>query len=81
MAALTSDGLYRTDHHLAIEQGRATSGRDPPEVVAAHVRRRKPCAASASWSAWPKGYGRCLTTSPSVAASTTRSGWAAWRWN
>ncbi|MFU4024655.1 relaxase/mobilization nuclease domain-containing protein [Pseudomonas aeruginosa] len=39
IAALASDGLYRTDHHLAIEQGRATPGRDPQEVVAAHVCR------------------------------------------
>lgn len=39
IAALESDGLYRTDHHLAIERGRAKLGRDPREVVAAHVRR------------------------------------------
>lgn len=39
IVALASDGLYRTDHHLAIEQGRAKPGRDPQEVVAAHVRR------------------------------------------
>ncbi|WP_312683327.1 relaxase/mobilization nuclease domain-containing protein [Stenotrophomonas chelatiphaga] len=39
IAALASDGLYRTDHHLVIEQGRAKPGRDPQEVVAAHVRR------------------------------------------
>ncbi|AMJ56309.1 MULTISPECIES: relaxase/mobilization nuclease and DUF3363 domain-containing protein [Stenotrophomonas] len=39
IAALASDGLYRTDHHLAIEQGRAKPGRDPQEVVATHVRR------------------------------------------
>ncbi|WP_459617972.1 DUF3363 domain-containing protein [Bordetella sp. 2513F-2] len=39
IAALASDGLYRTGHHLAIEQGRAKPGRDPQEVVAAHVRR------------------------------------------
>ncbi|MFA7667809.1 MAG: relaxase/mobilization nuclease and DUF3363 domain-containing protein [Burkholderiaceae bacterium] len=39
IAALASDGLYRTDHHLAIEQGRAKPGRDPREVVASHVRR------------------------------------------
>ncbi|WP_368994586.1 DUF3363 domain-containing protein [Citrobacter freundii] len=39
IAALASGGLYRTDHHLAIEQGRATAGRPPKEVVAAHVRR------------------------------------------
>jgi hypothetical protein len=39
IAALASDGLYRTDHHLAIAQGQAVPGRDPREVVAAHVRR------------------------------------------
>ncbi|CAD7381957.1 relaxase/mobilization nuclease domain-containing protein [Xanthomonas arboricola] len=39
ITALASDGLYRTDHHLAIEQGQAKPGRDPQEVVAAHVRR------------------------------------------
>jgi len=32
IAALATDGLYRTDHHLAIAKGQ-------PEVVAAHVRR------------------------------------------
>lgn len=36
---LASDGLYRADHHLAIAQGQAKDGRDPQEVVAAHVRR------------------------------------------
>ncbi|WP_417276077.1 DUF3363 domain-containing protein [Castellaniella sp.] len=39
IAELASDGLYRTDHHLAIEQGRAKVGRDAQEVVASHVRR------------------------------------------
>lgn len=39
IAALASDGLYRTDHHLAIAKGHAPAGRDPKEVVAAHVRR------------------------------------------
>ncbi|KAA5945753.1 DUF3363 domain-containing protein [Pantoea sp. Bo_2] len=39
IAALASDGLYRPDHHLVIERGRAKPGRDPQEVVAAHVRR------------------------------------------
>ena len=39
ITALASDGLYRTDHHLAIAQGQAVPGRDPQEVVAAHVRR------------------------------------------
>ena len=39
IAALAVDGLYRTDQHRAVAQGRATSERDPYEVVAAHVRR------------------------------------------
>ncbi len=43
IAALAADGLYRTDHHLAISkaqaQSQATAGRDPREVVEAHVRR------------------------------------------
>ena len=39
IAALATDGLYRTDHHLAIPQGQAKEGRDPQEVVATHVRR------------------------------------------
>lgn len=39
IAALASDGLYHTDHHLAMAQGQAQAGRDPQEVVAAHVRR------------------------------------------
>jgi type IV secretory pathway VirD2 relaxase len=39
IAALAVDGVYRADHHLAVAQGQAASGRDPREVVAAHVRR------------------------------------------
>ena len=39
IAALAVDGVYRTDHHLAVAQGQAAPGRDPREVVAAHVRR------------------------------------------
>jgi len=39
IAALASGGLYRTDHHLAVARGQAVPGRDPQEVVAAHVRR------------------------------------------
>lgn len=39
VAGLASGGLYRADHHLAIEQSRAMPGRDPQEVVAAHVHR------------------------------------------
>ncbi len=39
IAALAVDGLYRTDHHLTMARARATPGRDPKEVVDAHVRR------------------------------------------
>ena len=39
ITALAVDGVYRTDHHLALAQGQATPDRDPREVVAAHVRR------------------------------------------
>jgi type IV secretory pathway VirD2 relaxase len=39
IAALAVDGVYRTDHHLAVAQGQATPDCDPREVVAAHVRR------------------------------------------
>lgn len=39
IVALAVDGVYRTDHHLAVAQGQATPDRDPREVVAAHVRR------------------------------------------
>ena len=50
IAALASDGLYRTDHHLAIEQGRAKPGRDPQEVVTATSAGWKHCAAPVSWN-------------------------------
>ncbi len=39
IAALAVNGVYRTDQHLAVAQGRATPDREPREVVAAHVRR------------------------------------------
>ncbi|MCO7486976.1 relaxase/mobilization nuclease and DUF3363 domain-containing protein [Stenotrophomonas maltophilia] len=39
IAALASDGLYRTDHHLAVARGQSVPGRDPQAVVTAHVRR------------------------------------------
>ena len=39
IASLSVDGIYRTDHHLALAQGQATPDRDPREVVVAHVRR------------------------------------------
>ena len=43
IAALAVDGLYRTDHHLAVAKAQAQSTptveRDPSEVVDAHVRR------------------------------------------
>lgn len=39
IAGLAADGLYRSDHHLAIIRGQAKGNRDPQEQVAAHVRR------------------------------------------
>ncbi|MEO8975985.1 MAG: DUF3363 domain-containing protein, partial [Casimicrobiaceae bacterium] len=39
IAALAADGLYRTDHHEHVLRGDHSLGRDPAEVVAAHVRR------------------------------------------
>jgi type IV secretory pathway VirD2 relaxase len=39
IAALASDGLYRTYHHLAVVRGQTQAGRDPQGFVAAHVRR------------------------------------------
>lgn len=43
IAALAADGLYRTDHHLAVAKAQAlahpTIERDPRELVDAHVRR------------------------------------------
>jgi len=39
ITALAENGLYRTDHHLAIAQRRAKPDRSPQEIVTAHVRR------------------------------------------
>ena len=39
IAALATDGLYRTDHHVTVAKAQAVPGRDPADVVATHVRR------------------------------------------
>ena len=39
IAAMAANGIYRADDHLAVAQNQAAADRDPPEVVAAHVRR------------------------------------------
>jgi type IV secretory pathway VirD2 relaxase len=39
IAALAVDGLYRSDHHLAMARVQAVAGRDPKAVVDAHVHR------------------------------------------
>lgn len=39
IAALSADGIYRTDHHLTVAKAQARSERDPYEVVDAYVRR------------------------------------------
>ncbi len=57
----------------AIEQRPSKAGRDPQEVVAAHVRRLEACGGLASSSAWPMDSGRCRTAERG--RRTTRSGW------
>jgi type IV secretory pathway VirD2 relaxase len=59
----------------------AKPGRDPQEVVAAHVRRLEALRRAGIVERVAEGYGRCRTTWPSVAAATTRSAWAAWPWS
>ena len=39
IAALAADGLYRTDHHLALARSQAVEGQDPEALVERHVRR------------------------------------------
>lgn len=39
VAALATDGIYRTDHHPAIAKVQPYANCDPREVVDAHVRR------------------------------------------
>ncbi len=39
IAGLAKDGIYRTDHHIAVERAKATPEHDPDSFVAAHVRR------------------------------------------
>ncbi|XOB93150.1 DUF3363 domain-containing protein [Pseudomonadota bacterium 24LQ007] len=39
ITAMTVDGIYRTDHHLAVAKAQPHPERDPGEVVKAHVRR------------------------------------------
>jgi hypothetical protein len=80
IAALASDGLYRTDHHLAIAQGQAGWPRPAGS-------RRGPCPPAGSPAprrhrgARGRGLWKVPATCPSVAASTTRSAWAAWPWS
>lgn len=39
ITALAADGLYRTDHHLALARSQAVEGQDPGALVERHVRR------------------------------------------
>lgn len=39
IASLAADGLYRTNHHLALAQSKAVEGQDPEALVERHVRR------------------------------------------
>jgi type IV secretory pathway VirD2 relaxase len=39
IASLAADGLYRTDHHLALARSQSSDGHDPEALVERHVRR------------------------------------------
>lgn len=39
IASLAADGLYRTDHHLALARSQSSGGHDPEALVERHVRR------------------------------------------
>ena len=39
ITSLAADGLYRTDHHLALARSQAVEGQDPEALVERHVRR------------------------------------------
>lgn len=39
IASLAADGLYRSDHHLALARSQAVEGQDPEALVERHVRR------------------------------------------
>lgn len=39
ITAMAVNGIYRTDHHLAVAKAQSHPDRDPREVVQAHVRR------------------------------------------
>ena len=68
IATLASNGLP-----APITTWRSSKAEPSPAAtrkrVAAHIRRLEAYGGPASWSAWPRGYGRCRTTWPSVAAS------------
>lgn len=39
IASMAADGLYRSDHHLALARSQAAEGHDPEALVERHVRR------------------------------------------
>ncbi len=39
IASLAADGIYRSDHHLAVARSQAAEGQDPEALVERHVRR------------------------------------------
>lgn len=39
IVSVASDGLYRTDHHLALARSQSSDGHDPEALVERHVRR------------------------------------------
>ncbi|MCY1216520.1 hypothetical protein D9M72_283960 [compost metagenome] len=39
IVSLAADGLYRTDHHLALARSQSSGGHDPEALIERHVRR------------------------------------------
>lgn len=81
IAALASDGLYRADHHTAIEQGRATPGRDPQEVVAAHVRRLEALRRAGIVERVVEGLWKVPDDLAERGRQYDAQRWAAWLWS
>jgi hypothetical protein len=66
---------------LAIEQGQAKPGRDPQEVVAAHVRRLEALRRAGIVERVAEGLWKVPDDLAERGRRTTRSAWAAWRWS
>ena len=81
IAALANDVPYRTDHHLAIAQGQAVPGRDPQEVVAAHVRRLEALRRAGIVERVTEGLWKVPDDLAEQVRRYDARAWAAWPWN